>query len=288
VLLLGETGSGKDVVANAVHFSSPRKDGPFVKINCGAIPDTLIDSELFGHEKGAFTGAINRKRGCFERAHDGTVFLDEIGELPLQAQVRLLRVLQDKEIQRVGGDQTISLNVRIIAATNRDLVQMVKDGSFREDLWFRLNVFPIHLPPLRERAHDIPALVQHFVEKKAADLKLPDIPVIAPHAIEALMTYTWPGNVRELANIVERALILNPQGPVDFGSLGSAQPHATVSAPEMAPATYNLDDAMSSHIRKAVEKANGKIHGEGGAAELLGINPNTLRSRMKKLGISIT
>ena len=172
VLLLGETGVGKDVIANAIHYSSPRKDGPLVKVNCGAIPETLLDSELFGHEKGAFTGAISQKRGRFERANQGTIFLDEIGELPSPAQVRMLRVLQYKEIERVGGTNPIPVDIRLIAATNRNLEEMVKTKQFREDLWFRLNVFPIHIPPLRERKEDIPALVRHFVKRKSRELKL--------------------------------------------------------------------------------------------------------------------
>jgi transcriptional regulator with GAF, ATPase, and Fis domain len=187
VLLLGETGVGKDVIANAIHYSSSRSNGPFVSVNCGAIPDTLIDSELFGHEKGAFTGALSQKRGRFERADKGTIFLDEIGELPLQAQVRLLKVLQSKEIERVGGVKTIPLDIRIIAATNRNLEEMVKLGQFREDLFFRLNVFPIWIPPLRERRADIPALLQHFVSLKVKELKLPAIPTLSATAIAPLM-----------------------------------------------------------------------------------------------------
>ncbi len=176
VLLLGETGVGKDVIANAIHYSSPRKDGPFVKVNCGAIPETLLDSELFGHEKGAFTGALSQRRGRFERANKGTIFLDEIGELPSQAQVRMLRVLQYKEIERVGGTNPISVDIRLIAATNRDLEEMVRAKQFREDLWFRLNVFPIRIPPLRERREDIPALVRHFIERKSRELRLSALP----------------------------------------------------------------------------------------------------------------
>ena len=216
VLLSGETGVGKDVIANAIHFSSARNDGPFISVNCGAIPESLIDSELFGHEKGAFTGAMAQKKGRFERADGGTIFLDEIGELPMEAQVRLLRVLQNKEIERVGGTKTIRLDIRIIAATNRDLEELVEDGKFREDLWFRLNVFPIWIPPLRERAVDIPALLQHFIHTKSKELKLPCIPELSPLAVDLLLDYHWPGNVRELQNIVERALILNPSGPLRF------------------------------------------------------------------------
>ena len=196
VLILGETGTGKDMIAHAIHNSSGRSNGPFVSINCGAIPDSLIDSELFGHEKGAFTGALSQKRGRFERADKGTIFLDEIGELPAAAQVRLLRVLQSREIERVGGVKTISLDIRVIAATNRNLEEMVKNRKFREDLWFRLNVFPILVPPLRHRKSDIPSLVQHFIDRKAKELKIAAIPILGDGAIDTLMAYDWPGKVR--------------------------------------------------------------------------------------------
>ena len=219
VLLLGETGTGKEVIANAIHYSSARKDGPFIKVNCGAIPESLLDSELFGHEKGAFTGAFSQKRGRFERADKGTIFLDEIGELPLQAQVRLLRVLQNNEIERIGGDKIINLDIRIIAATNRNLEEMIEKNEFREDLWFRLNVFPIQIPPLRERIADIPALLQYFIEEKSKDLKLTQVPRIAPGAMEPLLEYNWPGNVRELQNVIERTLILNSSGLLTFDHL---------------------------------------------------------------------
>ena len=286
VLLLGETGTGKDVIANAIHFSSTRREGPFVSVNCGAIPDTLIDSELFGHEKGAFTGALSQKRGRFERANNGTIFLDEIGELPLPAQVRLLKVLQDKEIERVGGTKTVSLDIRIIAATNRDLQEMVRHKHFREDLWFRLNVFPIWIPPLRGRKSDIPALIQHFINQKGKELKLPEIPTLSPAAIDPLLDYDWPGNVRELENVVERALILNPEGPISFDHLNIEPSQKTIQGSEQQHvASDNLDRVIRHHIRQVLVKTNGKIHGPGGAAELLGINANTLRNRMNKLGI---
>ena len=216
VLLLGETGVGKDVIANAIHYASPRGNGPFIKVNCGAIPETLMDSELFGHEKGAFTGALSRKRGRFERAHGGTIFLDEIAELPPPAQVRLLRVLQTREIERVGGTETIDVDIRVIAATHRNLEEMIRAEQFREDLWFRLNVFPITIPPLRERKEDIPALLHHLIEKKSIELKLPGMPKPEPGTIASLTSYNWPGNVRELENLVERALILDRIGPLDF------------------------------------------------------------------------
>jgi transcriptional regulator with GAF, ATPase, and Fis domain len=223
VLLTGETGVGKDVIANAIHLGSPRREGPFIPVNCGAIPDPLLDSELFGHEKGAFTGALSMKRGRFERADKGTILLDEIGEMPLEAQVHLLRVIQHREIERVGGTKRIPVDIRIIASTNQDLSKMLKSGRFREDLWFRLNVFPIWIPPLRERKSDIPALLQHFISLKSTELKLPTIPTLSPGAIDPLMEYQWRGNVRELENVIERALIINPTGPLTFEHLNLEQ-----------------------------------------------------------------
>ena len=229
VLLLGETGVGKEVIANAIHYSSPRKDGPFIKVNCGAIPDTLIDSELFGHEEGAFTGATTKKRGRFERAHKGTILLDEIGELPPPAQIRLLRVIQNKEVERVGGTKPIPVDIRVIAATHRNLKEMVSKNEFREDLWFRLNVFPITIPPLRERKEDIHALVQHFAERKSKELKFHTVPTLATGAIDRLKSYHWPGNVRELENVVERALIQKSQDMaatlgIKFNASGISRP----------------------------------------------------------------
>jgi transcriptional regulator with GAF, ATPase, and Fis domain len=290
VLLTGETGVGKDVIANAIHLGSHRREGPFIPVNCGAIPDSLIDSELFGHEKGAFTGALARKRGRFERAHGGTILLDEIGEMPLDAQVRLLRVLQHREVERVGGTERIPVDIRIIAATNQDLGQMVEAGRFREDLWFRLNVFPIQVPPLRERRTDIPALVQYFIERKAEELKVGEIPRLAPGSMEVLMGYTWPGNVRELENVVERAMILHRSEPLRFDDLGA--PFSAASSPDsdrisesQGSDPLELDVVTADHIRRVLRMTGGKIHGPGGAGELLGVNPNTLRYRMKKLGI---
>jgi len=289
VLLLGETGTGKEVIANAIHYSSLRKDGPFIKVNCGAIPETLLDSELFGHEKGAFTGAVSQKRGRFERADKGTIFLDEIGELPAQAQVRLLRVLQEKEIERVGGTKSIRVDIRVISATNRNLQEMVASERFREDLWFRLNVFPIMIPPLRQRREDIPALVHHFIDRKSNELKLAERPVLAPGAVERLMAYDWPGNVRELENLIERALIQSRGDMLSFETLlapqipvGREVTHEARS--DIAP--LSLDKINARHIRQALEMAGGKINGPGGAAQILGLHPNTLRSRMNKLGIS--
>jgi len=291
VLLLGETGVGKEVISNAIHYSSHRKDGPFIKVNCGAIPDTLIDSELFGHEEGAFTGATGKKRGRFERGHRGTVLLDEIAELPPAAQVRLLRVIQYKEIERVGGTKPIPVDIRIIAATHRDLKSMVSSNDFREDLWFRLNVFPITIPPLRERKEDIPALVHHFAERKSKELKFHAAPTLAPGAIDRLKSYHWPGNVRELENVVERALIQkrgqNSSGPLMFERFISPQQEKhTPILSEQGDESLMLDDVMSIHIQKILNRTKGKIHGPEGAAEILGIHPNTLRNRMDKLGIA--
>jgi transcriptional regulator with GAF, ATPase, and Fis domain len=286
VLLLGETGVGKDLIASAIHYLSPRRDSPFVRVNCGAIPETLIDSELFGHEKGAFTGAIIQKRGRFERANRGTIFLDEIGELPPQAQVRMLRVLQSKEIERVGGSESIVVDIRIIAATHQNLEEMAKNNQFREDLWFRLNVFPIKIPPLRERKEDIPALVNHFIERKSKELRSVKPPTLADGAIDRLMTYSWPGNVRELENVIERAMILNRDGPLSFDHLVplSEKYEGSVSqVQENEP--LKLDEVESRHIQQVLKMTKGKVHGPGGAAELLGINPSTLRNRMNQLGI---
>ncbi len=285
VLLLGETGTGKDVIANAIHYSSSRSEGPFVSVNCGAIPDTLVDSELFGHEKGAFTGALAQKRGRFERAHTGTIFLDEIGDLPLHAQVRLLKVLQSKEIERVGGIRTISLDIRVIAATNRNLEEMVKDNTFREDLWFRLNVFPIQIPPLRERQSDIPALIHHFINHKARELKLASIPELAPGVIDPLTQYHWPGNVRELENVIERAIILNPKGPLTFEHLYPGHSKNVPVPMKPGKELTSLDEVISRHIHETLSKTNGKVSGSTGAAAVLKVNPSTLRNRMKKLGI---
>jgi transcriptional regulator with GAF, ATPase, and Fis domain len=286
VLLLGETGVGKEIIAGAIHNASHRRDGPFIKVNCGAIPESLLDSELFGHEKGAFTGAISQKRGRFERASGGTLFLDEIGELPLEAQVRLLRVLQEKEIERIGGTEPIKIDIRVIAATHRDLETMIRKETFREDLYFRLQVFPITIPPLRQRRGDIPGLVQHFIHKKAQDLKLTAIPPLAPEAYDQLLAHSWPGNVRELENAIERAIILKRQGPLCFPDLGPRQEAPEMAVPVMpAGGSYNLDQVTAAHIRRVLTATNGRVEGKAGAAELLGIKPGTLRHRMRKLQI---
>ena len=282
VLLLGETGAGKDVIAKAIHFSSPRRRGPFIKVNCGAIPETLVDSELFGHEKGAFTGALARKAGRFERAHGGTILLDEIGELPAPAQVRLLRVLQDREIERVGGTSSIPLDIRVIAATNQDLERMIKDNRFRLDLWFRLQVFPIMIPPLRERREDIPALVMFFINSKSRELKIYPTPGPARGAMDRLTAYHWPGNVRELENLVERELILSKGRPLAFEELSASREGA---GPMVPGEPLRLDAVVAGHIRRVLALCQGRVGGPGGAGELLGVHPNTLRHRMKRLGV---
>ena len=295
VLILGETGSGKEVLARSIHARSRRANGPVVRVNCGAIPPELIDSELFGHERGSFTGATGTRKGWFERADGGTLFLDEIGELPAAAQVRLLRVLQEGTLERVGGHRSISVDVRIVAATHRDLASMVEAGQFREDLWYRISVFPVYLPALRERREDIPALAAHFAAK--AGLRLGGSPLV-PSAVDVslLLAYDWPGNVRELASVIERAAILGDGRKLDVRAAlggGARDPGVTTARsterppppPTVDERFPTLDEAMSQHIAKALGRTRGRIEGPGGAADLLGINPHTLRSRMRKMGI---
>ncbi|MGD9210413.1 MAG: sigma-54 dependent transcriptional regulator, partial [Desulfobacteraceae bacterium] len=278
-------------IANAIHRLSPRHDEPIIKVNCGAIPEHLIDSELFGHEKGAFTGAIKQKRGLFERAHRGTIFLDEIGELPPWAQIRLLRVLQTQEIERVGGSPPIKLDIRVIAATHRDLQAMVDNGMFREDLWFRINAFPIQIPPLRQRPNDIPLLTTHFLKKKSREFGISPPPQVAPGAMERLIGHSWPGNVRELENIVERALIQHRHGPIHFGRIlrNEFEPPPDLSLNGKIPVKTDdmaLDHVMRRHMEMVLRLSKGKINGPDGAAAALKIHPNTLRKRMQKLGIT--
>lgn len=286
VLITGETGVGKELIANAIHDASPRRDGPLISVNCGAIPETIVDSELFGHEKGAFTGAVTQRKGRFERAHQGTIFLDEIGELRPEIQVKLLRVLQNGEIERVGGSEQIKVDVRVIAATHRNLEKMVSEKRFREDLLFRINVFPIVIPPLRGRTQDIPALVDYFIRKKCEELKIQPLPSLDRNAIDKLTQYPWPGNVRELENIVERELILYDGSPLAFNTLLSnpkkgLKKERHSSRQELLP----LDEVMIHHIKQVLNETNGRISGPKGAAKILGLHPNTLRNRMKKLGI---
>ena len=286
VLLLGETGVGKEVIANAIHNASPRKDKPLIKINCGAIPDSLIDSALFGHEKGAFTGADDRKYGRFERADRGTIFLDEVAELPLHAQTRMLRIIQFGEFERVGGSETIHTDIRIIAATHKNLADLVASNAFRSDLFFRINVFPIEIPALRQRKEDIPALVAHFIDKKSREIRPGRLLKIAPGAMEGLLNYHWPGNVRELENIIEREIIMCNDNQLKFNQIFD---RGKAENPDIRFDNKNgfisLDLVDELHIRKALKASKGKIHGPGGAAELLNINPNTLRSKIRKLKI---
>jgi transcriptional regulator with GAF, ATPase, and Fis domain len=290
VLLVGETGSGKEVIANAIHNLSPRSGAPLITVNCGAIPESLIDSELFGHEKGAFTGALTERRGRFERADKGTIFLDEVGELPPQAQVRLLRVLQEREIERVGGSHPIKVDIRIISATHRSLESLVREGTFRDDLYYRLRVYPITIPPIRERKADIPPLVDYFIEKKARELGFRSVPGLAPGAIDRLVAYDWPGNVREVANAVERALIQSDGKYLIFDDLAPPRDNPTASAPVPGQAPeqegpLRLEEMEARHIRKVMEMTGGRIEGKSGAAAILGMNPATLRYRMQKLGV---
>ncbi|MFA5938703.1 MAG: sigma-54-dependent Fis family transcriptional regulator [Sinimarinibacterium sp.] len=296
VLILGETGSGKEVVARAIHERSPRHAGPFVRVNCGAVPPDLIDSELFGHEKGSFTGAVGARRGWFERADGGTLFLDEIGELTPAVQIRLLRVLQDGIVQRVGSERETAVNVRVVAATHRDLPTMVQEGRFREDLWYRLAVFPVILPPLRERPEDIPALTEHFVQRAANRLGVP-VPPVRERDLEQLLAYRWPGNVRELGAVLERAVILGQGASLDLQTaLGAGLPRPTLSraaTPAVAPERAGdesrdivpLDLAIAAHLQRALRATRGRVDGPHGAAQLLHINTSTLRAKLRKLGI---
>lgn len=283
VLILGETGTGKELVARAIHGNSKRSTGPFVRVNCAALPESLLESELFGHEDGAFTGATSKRTGRFELADGGTIFLDEIGEMPLSAQSRLLRVLQEQELERVGSSETIRIDTRVVAATNRDLLAMSQAGDFREDLYYRLNVFPIQIPPLRERREDIPTLVRCFLNKLAGRLGK-KIETVCPDVLSALEAYDWPGNVRELENVVERAMILSTGDalvlPEGFSQVQESTP------PDAA--TRSLAEVEAEHIRLVLAHSNGVVGGPNGAAKILDLNPNTLRSRMTKLGIRVS
>jgi transcriptional regulator with GAF, ATPase, and Fis domain len=294
VLIFGETGTGKELVARAIHNRSARHQGPFDRVNCGAIPSELIDSQLFGHERGAFTGAVEARRGWFERAHGGTLFLDEIGELPLAAQVRMLRILQDGWMERVGGEKAIHVDVRIIAATHRDLAAMVAEGRFREDLWYRIAVFPIVLPPLRERREDIAQLARHFAERAATRFGLaPAAPT--PDDMTLLTAYSWPGNVRELGAVIDRAAILGDGKQLEVAKalgIGADSSGTTLEIerprlPSRRPSgpIEPLNTVIRQHIEAALTVARGRIEGRQGAAALLQVNPHTLRAKMRKLGI---
>ncbi|MEJ2657896.1 MAG: sigma 54-interacting transcriptional regulator, partial [Desulfobacterales bacterium] len=278
VLILGETGTGKELIARAIHGCGPRKDRAFVKVNCAALPSNLMESELFGHEKGAFSSAFERRLGRFEVADGATLFLDEIGELPLDLQAKLLRVLEDGEFERVGSSRTVSVDVRIIAATNRNLEEDVRNGRFRQDLWFRVNVFPITLPPLRHRREDIPLLVEFFVKKISTRLGK-SIDYIPKSVMDALQNYHWPGNVRELEHVVERAVINSSGNKLRLmDRLENPQKGLTT-------AIKTLETVEHDHIVRTLEETRWKVAGKNGAAEILGLNPSTLRARMRKLGI---
>jgi DNA-binding NtrC family response regulator len=281
VLIEGETGTGKELVARAIHDRSSRSKKAFIKVNCAAIPATLLESELFGHEKGSFTGAFAQKLGRFELAHEGTLFLDEIGEIPLELQSKLLRALQEQELERVGGNRTIKVDVRIIAATNRDLKAMVDENRFRADLYYRLNVFPLNVPPLRERREDIPLLSRYFVQKYAQRLgrKIETIPT---HVLDGLMNYDWPGNIRELQNVIERSVVLS-NGP----ELHVAMPEMGRSAPvALQHRASNVSDADRARILQVLKEAKGQVGGPNGAAARLGLKRTTLQSRIRKYNIA--
>ena len=280
VLLLGETGTGKELIAREVHRLSPRQDKMLVKVNCASLPANLIESEMFGHEKGAFTGATARKTGRFELADGGSLFLDEIGELPLELQAKLLRVLQEGTFERLGGTETIEVDVRIIAATNRDLEEAIEEGTFRQDLFYRLNVFPIQIPALRDRQEDILPLVRHFVGLYSHKLGK-QVETIPQKTVTALERYPWPGNVRELENIIERAVIVSQSAQLELGDWFSKEADATLRHLK----TMSLEDVEREHILKVLEMTNWRISGENGAAKILGLKRTTLQSRMEKLGI---
>jgi formate hydrogenlyase transcriptional activator len=282
VLIYGETGTGKELIARAIHRSSRRAGGPFVKLNCAAIPTNLFESELFGHEKGAFTGATTRRDGRFELAHNGTFFLDEIGEMPAELQPKLLRVLQEREFERLGGSKTLQTNVRQVAATNRDLSTMVAERRFREDLYYRLSVFPIRLPPLRERRDDIPALVAHFV-RRFAERMHKDVPSVSSICMARLQDHHWPGNIRELQNVIERAMIMT-SGPSLVIDLALETPVELRRALDDTPREA-LADVSRAHILSVLRSTNWVVAGPNGAAARLGMKRTTLAFRMKKLGI---
>ena len=280
ILLLGETGVGKEVIAHEIHSLSETANGPFITVNCGAIPEGVIESELFGHEKGSFTSAESDRKGYFERAHNGTLFLDEIGELPESAQVKLLRAIQEKKITRVGGTDEIQCDFRLIAATNRNLKDDVKKGQFREDLWYRINIFPLEVKPLRERKEDIPLLVDFFLSKKKIEMNMTSIPKLGAYELDQLLSYKWPGNVRELENVIERSILLSGGDELSFDNLGSVK-----KAAELFDFSGTIDELLKTYIEMVLTRVSGKIHGPEGAAEVLGVNPNTLRNRMDRLGI---
>jgi len=281
VLITGETGTGKELFARAIHQNSHRSHHPLIKVNCAALSPGLVESELFGHEKGSFTGALQKKIGRFELAHNGTIFLDEVGDIPAETQVKLLRILQEQEFERVGGTQTMKVNVRVIAATNRDLVSAMGQQKFREDLFYRLNVFPLHIPPLRERKRDIPILARYFVDKYAGFLGK-RIEGIHPTTLERLIQYSWPGNIREFENIIERAIILTEGSTL---TIEEGWPSLGLTKPRTSSEFVSLEDMEREYLLKVLQKTKWVIGGTKGAAEILEVHPNTLRSRLEKLGI---
>ncbi|HDP98719.1 MAG TPA: sigma-54-dependent Fis family transcriptional regulator [bacterium] len=296
VIIFGETGTGKEVIARAIHNSSTRAAGPFIRVNCGAIPPELIDSQLFGHERGAFTGAVESRKGWFERADGGTLLLDEVAELPLPAQVRFLRILQDGWLERVGGKHPIKVDVRIVLATHRDLATMVAKGKFREDLWYRIATFPVFLPPLRDRIEDLKELAEHFARRSAIRFGLPTL-LPTDDDLKILAAYSWPGNIRELGAVIDRAALLGNGKRLEIKkSLGwneSYEQHQNSISTNGSQQNFSgkissLDDAVKKHISQALALTTGRIEGNRGAAELLKINPHTLRARMRKLGIKWT
>jgi formate hydrogenlyase transcriptional activator len=278
-LILGETGTGKELIARAIHRMSKRKDANFIKVNCAAIPTGLLESELFGHEKGAFTGAVSQKVGRMELADKGTLFLDEIADIPLELQPKLLRVLQDREFERLGGTRTIQVDIRLIAATNRDLAERASQGEFRRDLFYRLNVFPIRMPPVREREGDIPVLVRHFVQKISQRMNK-KIDTIPNALIDALVKWRWPGNVRELENFIERSVILT-EGSVLRAPLAELKPEESI----LGSIDVTLEGAEREHILRVLRQCGGIVSGPRGAAAKLGVKRTTLPSKMRKLGI---
>ena len=295
VLIYGESGTGKELVARALHYQSNRREGPFVKVNCGALPHDLVESELFGHEKGAFTGAVRQKKGKFELAEGGTIFLDEIGDVPMDTQVKLLRVLQERQFDRVGGEQTLEADVRVVAATNRALREMMVEGTFREDLFYRLEVIPLRLPPLRERKDDVPLLVAHFMEKKCGEMNIP-LRRLHGEALQALGHYPWPGNVRELENVIERTIVLSDGDEIALQDvpLTLEEERAGVSPFENTPQnggaaggdTLSLNERMDQMERDLIVRAMDEAgHVKTRAAELLGIKTSALYYKLEKYGI---
>jgi len=282
VLILGESGTGKEGIANAIHNLSSRRDKEFVKVNCSSLPPNLIESELFGHEKGAFTGAIEKRIGKFEKANGGTIFLDEIGDMPADMQVKLLRVLQEKEFERIGSNTTVKIDVRIIAATNRDLEMEIEEGRFRLDLFYRLHVFPIHLPPLRERREDIPLLVQHFINIFSEKARK-SISGIGDLQMKKLMDYSWPGNIRELQNLLERTILLTKNNFIDEIWLPEVKHKQNLL--HSLSKIKTIDELQREHVLSVLKHCNERVSGPGGAAEILNLPPSTLTARMKKLGI---